>query len=105
MATAVSDRLGYLNEAASARPVHSAPMQAAAPQAGGRQLNANQPFDTGGIAGQAISRLSHFTHALASSGPGQTLPAAAAEGGADEAGAAEGIGAIAEEAAPLLLAA
>jgi hypothetical protein len=85
-------------------------MHAAAPQPGGRQLNANQPFDIGGIAWQAISRLGHFTHAIASSRPGQTLPAAAAEAGAagaagEAAAGAEGLGATAEEAAPLMLAA
>ena len=60
-----------------------------------RQLNATEPWSVGGPAQPLIS---HFTHALASSRPGGTLPAAAG-------GVAEGVGAVAEEAAPLALAA
>ena len=59
-----------------------------------------------------MGRVGHFAKGLSEGrGPGGGLPGAAgggtdaAEGAAGEAGAAEGIGAIAEEAAPLLLAA
>lgn len=83
------------------------------------QLNANEPWNTGGIAGPMVKnvagRVAHFVGGAASgrgSLPGGSLMKSmipgggdAAAGGAGEAGAAEGIGAIAEEAAPLLLAA
>jgi len=90
--------MGYLDEAASARPVHSSPLAPIGPQATPRQLNANQPFDTQGPAGAAISRLAHFSKGIAEARGG--LPDAAAGGGVGE--AAEG---VAEEAAPLALAA
>jgi hypothetical protein len=68
--TSPDDANPYPNDS---RHDHRAPVlgKAAAPQAGGRQLNANQPFDTGGIAGEANSRLGHFTHAIASSRTGE----------------------------------
>lgn len=118
MAAGVSDKFGFINEAANAVPVHGGVTQPSAPQAAPRQLNASVTPDTGG---PATSLIQHFAHAVTSARPGRTMPSvgsglpggsggSAAEGGAAEgaAGAAEGaagIGAIAEEAAPLLLAA
>jgi hypothetical protein len=95
----VSQRYGYQDEAAVHVPSadHHSP------------LHLRRPADASStrirsIGGPAQSVLSHFTHALASSRPGGTLPAAAggSEAGAAGVSEAEGIGAVAEEAAPLL---
>lgn len=86
-------------------------MQASAPSAGGgKSLNANQSWNTGGIAGPMVKniagRVGNFVQGQMSGGGMPGMGGGGAGGAAGgEAGAAEGIGAVAEEAAPLLLAA
>jgi hypothetical protein len=83
-------------------PVHQRVMAAAAPPTGGRQLNASQPFNIGGPAQMLMGRTAHMMKGISEGrGPGGGLPAAAGEA----AEGAAGIGTVAEEAAPLLMAA
>lgn len=117
LAAGSSRAFNYQDESKLAAPVPSGGMaQPAPPQAGPRQLNSTESWDTKGIAGAALGRVAHFVGGVVSGGglPGGSmmktvLGGGAAEGGAAEgaegAGAAEGIGAVAEEAAPLVAAA
>jgi len=95
---------GYTDESSKAAKVHGGGLAATGGLAVGRQLTANQDFDIGGPAKAVIGRVGNMMHGIAEGrGPGGGLPAAA--GGGEAGGAAEGIGAVAEEAAPLLMAA
>ena len=62
------------------------------------QLLANEPWSIGGPSQAIIGRVGHMTKGITEARPGGELPAAAG-------GAAEGVGAAAEEVAPLALAA
>jgi hypothetical protein len=114
MAAEVSDRLGFDNPADSARPVHNAPVAAAAPPAaGGRQLNADQSWSIGGPAQAILGRVANMARGATEGRPGgggipgmTSIPGMggeAAEGAAGAAEGAAGIGEVAADLAPLAL--
>jgi hypothetical protein len=77
---------------------HAGVMSASAPQYGGKQLTASEPWSTGGPAQSLIGRAANFAKGLGEGGgPGGGGGAAEAGEGAEAAGAAE-------ELAPLALA-
>ena len=103
-----SRNFGYQDERQQAVPPgHGGMTQPSAPQAGGRQLVADQPWDTGGLVKAVGGRVAHFVSGAISSRPGAgAISGMGGMGGeAAEGGEAAGIGEIAADVAPLALAA